>query len=172
MPCWDGLAYVCGQVCLFTVLFNTISIVHMPDVLYCTNLTFSFSFSFFFFLFIIAVRRDWITVDQHLERCHVAIQSVPDATLWAMCASGGDDDEEEPWPYVVNGWSDAIQRTILSSWATSSTRSKSAFLAAISEERGNASSRLGSEMPSNAACSLSVKPSPKVASKLGWAVKL
>ena len=29
--------------------------------------------------------------------------------MWAMCALGGDDDEEEPWPYVVNGWSDAIR---------------------------------------------------------------
>ena len=59
-----------------------------------------------------AVRRDWITIDTHLERCRVAISSISNETLWELCSCGGEEEEgdDDPWPYVADNWSDAIRR--------------------------------------------------------------
>ena len=64
-----------------------------------------------------AVRRDWITMDQHLEKCFVAMKSINDEVLWELCSRDGgggeggekEEEDEEPWPYFVNGWRDAVR---------------------------------------------------------------
>ena len=54
-----------------------------------------------------AVRRDYITMDQHLERCRTAMLSITDEMLWNLCSGRGagvgsaDCSEDVPaWPYV------------------------------------------------------------------------
>ena len=82
-----------------------------------------------------AVRRDWVTADQHLERCRVAMSSVSDETLWELCSSGvgGEEDigDEEPWPFFEQGWSDAV-RTMDSVSRPSTPFSKMEALADVS----------------------------------------
>ena len=81
-----------------------------------------------------AVRRDYIAMDKHLERCRLAMSSLSDAMLWNLCSdanSSANDPENPPsWPYITNCWHKAISNMDAVSYPRSPDR-KMKVLAAV-----------------------------------------